>query len=221
MDYHVMNRKHCYQKGFNMNKYYHTLALLISVVGVFITTGCSNPKLESASYSVKAPAYIIGPGDTVDIFVWGNEELSASVPVRPDGRITTPLVEDVQASGKTPSQLARLMEQRLKRFIKNPIVTVVVTEFVGRHSEQIRVIGKAQEPQAIPYTENMTLLDVMIAVGGLTEFAAGNRATIVRIVNGEQKEFGVRLNDLVKYGDISENVDMRPGDILIIPESWF
>ena len=204
-----------------MNKYYHTLAFLISVIGIFITTGCSSPKLDRASYSVKVPAYIIGPGDTVNIFVWGNEELSASVPVRPDGRITTPLVEDVQASGKTPSQLARLMEQRLKRFIKNPIVTVIVTDFVGRQSEQIRVIGKAQEPQAIPYTENMTLLDVMIAVGGLTEFAAGNRATIVRVVGGEQKEFGVRLNDLVKYGDISENVDMRPGDILIIPESWF
>jgi len=204
-----------------MNKYHHNLRLLISVIGILITVGCSSPKLESASYSVKAPAYVIGPGDTVDIFVWGNEELSASVPVRPDGKITTPLVEDVEASGKTPSQLARTMEQRLKRYIKNPIVTVIVTDFVGRQSEQIRVIGKAQKPQAIPYTENMTLLDVIIAVGGLTEFAAGNSARIIREVNGEQKEFGVRLNDLVKYGDISKNVDMQPGDILIIPESFF
>jgi len=204
-----------------MNKYHHNLTLLISVIGILLATGCSSPKLETASYSVKAPAYVIGPGDTVNIFVWGNEELSASVPVRPDGRITTPLVEDVEASGKTPSQLARSMEQRLKRFIKNPIVTVIVTDFVGRHSEQIRVIGKAQKPQAIPYTENMTLLDVMIAVGGLTDFAAGNSARIVREINGEQKEFGVRLNDLIKYGDISKNVDMQPGDILIIPESFF
>ena len=204
-----------------MNKYHHNLTLLISVMGILLTTGCSTPKLQSATYSVKAPAYVIGPGDNVNIFVWGNEELSASVPVRPDGRITTPLVEDVQASGKTPTELARLMEHRLKRFIKNPIVTVIVTDFVGRHSEQIRVIGKAQKPQAIPYIENMTLLDVMIAVGGLTDFAAGNSARIVREVNGEQKEFGVRLNDLIKYGDISKNVDMQPGDILIIPESFF
>lgn len=204
-----------------MNKYYHKLTLLISIIGILTLPGCSSPKLGTASYSVKVPPYIIGPGDNVNIFVWGNEELSASVPVRPDGRITTPLVEDVQASGKTPTQLARSMEQRLKRFIKNPIVTVIVTDFVGRHSEQIRVIGKAQKPQAIPYTENMTLLDVMIAVGGLTEFAAGNRARIIREVNGEQKEFTVRLDDLVKYGDISKNVDMLPGDILIIPESFF
>ncbi len=204
-----------------MKEYYRIKALLISITCLFLIVGCSNPKLESASHSVTAPAYIIGPGDTVNIFVWGNEELSATVPVRPDGKITTPLVEDVQASGKTPTQLARAMEKRLQRFIKNPIVTVLVTEFVGRHSEQIRVIGKAQEPQTIPYSENMTLLDVMIAVGGLSEFAAGNRATIVRVINGEQKEFNVRVSDLVKYGDISANVDMRPGDILIIPESWF
>ena len=195
--------------------------LLIMIICVLLTSGCTTPKLEKASYSVKSPAYVIGPGDTVDIFVWGNEELSASIPVRPDGKITTPLVEDVQASGKTPTELARSMEQRLKRYIKNPIVTVIVTEFVGRQSEQIRVIGKAQKPQAITYVENMTLLDVMISVGGLTEFAAGNRATIVRVVNGKQKVFRVRLDDLVKYGDITKNVDMLPGDILIIPESFF
>jgi polysaccharide export outer membrane protein len=204
-----------------MNNYHHNSMLLIMIICVLLTSGCTTPKLEKASYSVKSPAYVIGPGDTVDIFVWGNEELSASIPVRPDGKITTPLVEDVQASGKTPTELARSMEQRLKRYIKNPIVTVIVTEFVGRQSEQIRVIGKAQKPQAIPYVENMTLLDVMIAVGGLTEFAAGNSATIVRNVDGKQKEFRVRLDDLVKYGDITKNVDMFPGDILIIPESFF
>ena len=204
-----------------MNIFQFKLIWLISVIGILLTTGCSSPKLEIASYSVKSPDYVIGPGDTVDIFVWGNEELSVSVPVRPDGKITTPLVEDVQASGKTPTMLARTMEQRLKRYIKNPIVTVIVTGFVGRQSEQIRVIGKAQKPQAIPYVENMTLLDVMIAVGGLTDFAAGNRSTIVRKVNNEQKEFRVLLDDLVKYGDITKNIDMLPGDILIIPESFF
>lgn len=190
-------------------------------LGVLFMSGCSSPQLASASGNLKSLPYIIGPGDTVDIFVWGNEELSAIVPVRPDGKITTPLVEDVQASGKTPTQLAREMERRLQRFIKNPIVTVVVTEFVGRQSEQIRVIGKAQDPQAIPYTEGMTVLDVMIAVGGLTEFAAGNRATIIRVVGNEQKEFTVRLDDLINDGDISANVDMWPGDVLIIPEAWF
>lgn len=204
-----------------MNNYHHNSKLLIMIICVLLMSGCTSPKLEKASYSVKSPTYVIGPGDTVDIFVWGNEELSASVPVRPDGKITTPLVEDVQASGKTPTELARSMEQRLKRYIKNPIVTVIVTNFVGRQSEQIRVIGKAQKPQAIPYVENMTLLDVMIAVGGLTDFAAGNKATIVRNINGKQKEFRVHLDDLVKYGDITKNVDMQPGDILIIPESFF
>ncbi len=180
--------------------------------------GAADAGLDDAA---PAPQYIIGPGDNINIFVWGNNELSASVPVRPDGRITTPLVEDVQASGKTPSQLAREMESHLKRYIKNPVVTVIVTGFVGRFSEQIRVVGEATQPQAIPYRERMTLLDVMIQVGGLTEFASGNRASIVRTVDGEQRQIKVRLNDLIRDGDISANVLMQPGDILIIPESWF
>ena len=177
--------------------------------------------LPSATYSVNSPKYVIGPGDTVTIFVWGNAELSSSVPVRPDGLITTPLVEDVQASGKTSTELAREMERNLSRYIKNPIVTVYVTGFVGRFQEQIRVIGEAAEPQSIPFKENMTVLDVMIAVGGLTEFAAGNKARLVRSVDGKQQEYIVRLDDLVREGDISANVQMMPGDILIIPESWF
>jgi len=184
--------------------------------------GCSSHQLlEEASYSGSSATYIIGPGDSINIFVWGNEELSSSVPVRPDGKITTPLVEDVPASGKTPSELARTMEKELKRYIKNPIVTVIVTEFVGRYNEQVRVIGEAKKPEAIPYNENMTLLDVMIAVGGLSDYAAGNQATIARKLDGKLMQYSVRIDDLIKDGDISANVDIYPGDIVIIPEAWF
>ena len=198
-------------------------AFVLILLAAFLSACATRGELETSGPGdkVSVPQYIIGPGDTVNIFVWGNNDLSATVPVRPDGRITTPLVEDVQASGKTPSQLAREMEAHLQRYIKNPVVTVIVTNFVGRFSEQIRVVGEATQPQAIPYRERMTLLDVMIQVGGLTEFASGNRARIVRTVNGKQKEFRVRLNDLIRDGDISANVLMQPGDVLIIPESWF
>ena len=168
-----------------------------------------------------SPDYIIGPGDSLQVFVWGNPDLSVTVPVRPDGRISTPLVEDVKASGKTPSQLAREMERRLAKYIKQPVVTVTVTQFVGRNSEQIRVVGQVNNPQTLPYKERLTLLDVMISVGGLNDFAAGNRATIVREVNGKKVTIPVRLADLMNKGDISANVDMKPGDILIVPESWF
>ncbi len=199
--------------------------LSLNFLVLFILVGgCSNNgqrPLESASYKSDAPLYLIGPGDNVNIFVWGNAELSSSVPVRPDGRITTPLVEDVVASGKTSTQLARDMEKELARYIKNPVVTVIVTGFTGRYSEQVRVIGEAAEPQSLPYREHLTILDVMITVGGLTEFAAGNNASIVRVVGGKQLQYIVRLDDLIQDGDISANVDMLPGDILIIPESWF
>jgi len=167
------------------------------------------------------PSYVIGPGDTLSIFVWGNPDLSATVPVRPDGRFTVPLVEDLVASGRSPTELARELEARLSKYVKNPVVSVVVTGFVGRYSEQIRVVGEAAEPKMLPFRENMTLLDVMIEVGGLTEFAAGNRASIVRTVGGEQKQFRVYLDDLIKDGDISKNVKLYPGDVLIIPEAWF
>ena len=176
------------------------------------------PKGDAAPAS---PPYIIGPGDTVQVFVWRNPELSATVPVRPDGKITTPLVEDLQASGKTPTQLARDMEQALSKYIKSPIVTVIVTGFVGRYSEQVRVVGEAAQPRALPYKEGMTLLDVMIAVGGLTEYAAGNRAKLVRMVGGKQQVYTVRLEDLVRKGDVSANVRILPGDVLIIPEAFF
>ena len=164
--------------------------------------------------------YHIGPLDTINVIVWRNPELSMSVPVRPDGKITTPLVDDLQALGKTPTELERDMEKALVKYIRDPVVTIVVTTFAGPPNEQIRVIGEATKPQVLPYRKNMTVLDVMISVGGLTDFADGNGARIFRIADGG-KLYGVRLRDLVKRGDITANVDMRPGDILIIPQSWF
>jgi polysaccharide export outer membrane protein len=163
---------------------------------------------------------LIGPGDSLQIFVWRNDDISVSVPVRPDGKISTPLIKDMRAEGKTPEQLARDIEDALSQYIKNPVVTVVVTGFVGTFGNQIRVLGQAVEPRALSYRENITLLDVMIEVGGLTEFAAGNRAKIIRKVNGEHSEIKVRIEDLIEDGDISANVRMQPGDVLIIPESW-
>ncbi len=164
--------------------------------------------------------YLIGPSDSLNVFVWRNPEVSGQITVRPDGLITTPLVEDLQASGKTPTQLARDIESVLETYIRQPIVTVMVGGGVGPYREQIRVVGEAANPQALSYREKMTLLDVMIVVGGLTEFASGNDATIVRVVDGEQKGYRVRIDDLLKDGDITANVDMLPGDILIVPESW-
>jgi len=164
--------------------------------------------------------YRIGPLDTVNIIVWRNPELSLTVPVRPDGKLTTPLVDDVPAIGKTPTELAKDIETALAKYIRDPVVTVVVTTFVGPASAQIRVIGEAARPQILAFRRNLTLLDVMIAVGGLTDFADGNHATIYRADEGG-KSYGVRLQDLVKRGDVTANVDMRPGDILIIPQSWF
>jgi polysaccharide export outer membrane protein len=164
--------------------------------------------------------YIIGAGDSVNIIVWRNPELSMSVPVRPDGKIAAPLVDEVMAQGKTSVELARDVEKVLAKYVRDPIVTVLVNGFVGPYSEQIRVLGEAARPQALPYKSKMTVLDVMIAVGGLTDFAAGNSATILRTSEGN-KQYSVRLRDLVKRGDVAANVEMRPGDILIIPQSFF
>ena len=164
--------------------------------------------------------YLIGPGDTLNIIVWRNPELSMSVPVRPDGKISAPLVDELFAQGKTSVQVARELEQQLKKYVRDPVVTIVVTNVVGTYSEQVRVVGEAARPQFLPYRQKMTLLDVMIAVGGLTDFAAGNKATIMRTTEGN-KQYSVRLKDLIKGGDISANVEMRPGDILIIPQSLF
>jgi polysaccharide export outer membrane protein len=202
-----------------------TRAAGITMVGVMLAlTGCATAEYPSlAADRTPAPhhEYLIGPGDTVNITVWRNPEVSLSVPVRPDGKITTPLVQDMNASGKTPTQLARDLEKSLEKYIQQPIVTVIVTGFVGPYSEQIRVIGQAAKPQALPYRENMSLMDVLIAVGGVTEFASGNKAVIIRNTDGKQETYSVRLNDLIKRGDLSANAAMRPGDVLIIPESFF
>jgi len=194
-----------------------TIAALAIALG-----GCAKPDYPAAPSSAATPdyRYLVGPLDTVNIIVWRNPELSMSVPVRPDGRITTPLVEDLEALGKDPTTLARDIEKALSKFIRDPVVTVIVTNFVGPYSEQIRVIGEATRPQTLPYRQKMTMLDVMIAVGGLTEFADGNSARILRTSEGN-KIYTVRLKDLVKRGDVSANVDVKPGDVLVIPESWF
>ena len=164
--------------------------------------------------------YIVGPGDTLNIIVWRNPELSQVVPVRPDGQVSTPLVDGLVAQGKTSTQIARDVEQELSKYVRDPVVTVIVTQFVGPYSEQIRVVGEAANPQFLPYKQKMTVLDVMIAAGGLTTFADGNNATLIRTSEGN-KRYKVRLNDLIKRGDINANVDVLPGDILIIPEGWF
>lgn len=186
-----------------------------------VAVGCAtaNPPAPAAAASPDYN-YIIGPGDSVNIVVWRNPELSMSVPVRPDGKIAAPLVEDLVAMGKDATTLARDIEKELGKFIRDPVVTVVVTAFVGPYSEQIRVVGEAAKPQTLPYKQKMTLLDVMIAVGGVTDFADGNGTTLLRTTEGD-KQYGVRVNDLIKRGDVSANVEMKPGDVLIIPRSWF
>jgi polysaccharide export outer membrane protein len=169
----------------------------------------------------EVPEYIIGPEDELDVFVWQNPDLSVTVPVRPDGRISTPLVDDMVAASKTSQELARDIEKVLAKYVRDPLVTVSVKTFNGPYSQQVRIVGQAQQPMAIAFRNNMTVLDAMIAVGGMTEFAAGNRAVIVRNEGDEQKSYSVRLDDLLLNGDVSANVPLLPGDILIIPESWF
>lgn len=186
-----------------------------SLVGCASSLPPAPPLAADAEYN-----YVLGAGDSVNIVVWRNPELSMSVPIRPDGKITTPLVEDLVAQGKDTSTLARDIEKELAKFIREPVVTVIATSFAGPYSEQIRVVGEASEPRILPYNQKMTLLDVMIAVGGLTEFADGNSATILRTGEGN-KQYSVRIKDLIKRGDVSANVEMRPGDILIIPQSFF
>jgi polysaccharide export outer membrane protein len=165
--------------------------------------------------------YMIGAGDVLQVFVWGYEDLSTEVSVRPDGYISTPLVEDMQAAGKTPTQLARSIETALAEFVRSPNVTVIVRQFVGEYNQQIRVVGQATEPKSLNYRSGMTLLDVMIEVGGLGEFAAGNKAKVVRKEGGREVTINVRLKDLLNRGDMDENIAMKPGDVLIIPESIF
>ena len=200
--------------------------LSVAVLGtVFAMSACTDdletlppPKIGD---NYVAPDYKIGPGDSLQIFVWRNPELSTGVSVRPDGRISIPLLEDVSVSGKTPSEVSREVEGELAVFIKDPLVTVMVNGFVGTFDQTIRVVGQAQQPRSIPYRANMTLLDVIIQTGGLTKFADGNNTTLVRVQNGEMREFRVRADDLLNDGDISANVALLPGDILIVPETFF
>ena len=198
------------------------LTLLLPLVLAFVLAACAGPRYEAAPATLSNVDYNyhIGPSDVVNVIVWRNPELSMTVPVRPDGMITTPLVDDLPALGKTPTELERDMEKALAKYIRDPVVTVVVTNFVGPTQEQVRVIGEAAKPQVLAYRKDMTVLDVMIAVGGLTDFADGNAAHIYRVSDGG-KSYSVRLRDLIKRGDITANVAMRPGDILIIPQSWF
>jgi len=208
-------------------KFIKTLKIAAVLFLAQIISACSTNPLPTATLhtsntaDINAYKYLIGAGDVLNIFVWGSPEVSGSFIVRPDGMITTSLVEDVVVAGKTPTELARSIEKILAVYLKEPIVTVTVNSFVGPFSEQIRVIGEATEPKAINYIQHMTLLDVMIQVGGLTEFANGNSAVLIRIVNGEQKQYDIMIDSLLKEGEINANVDMFPGDIIIIPEAWF
>jgi polysaccharide export outer membrane protein len=190
--------------------------------------GCSSggPQLPPQQQQAAAQPdkeYVIGSGDMLSIFVYNSPELSdASVPVRPDGRISTPLIQDIMAAGRTPKQLAQDIEQRLKKFVHEPNVTVMVRSFVGPLDSQIKVIGQAMDPEAIPFRQGLTLLDVMIATKGLTKYAAGNRAVVVRRgTDGAEKIIHVKLSDLINEGDISQNIKMQPGDTIIIPQAWF
>jgi len=192
------------------------------VLVILCLAGCSGtlPRPDPASAS-ETGEYLIGPGDTLEVFVWGQPELSITVPVRPDGRVSTPLINDLVAVGKTPTQLASEMQVILSEYLRSPEVSVIVQDFVGTFGSQIRVLGQVTEPGSVHFRERMTLLDVVMEVGGLTQFAAGNRSRLVRIVDGSSEEFRVRIDDLVNKGRIEENILMRPGDIVIIPEAIF
>ncbi|ABM62303.1 XrtA/PEP-CTERM system exopolysaccharide export protein [Halorhodospira halophila] len=196
-------------------------SLIVAAI-LSLVVGCGAP--PSAPSTVDDPEieqYVIGPGDTLNVQVWNNPELSISVPVRPDGQISTPLVEDVQASGVTPTELARVMEDELSLYLRDPVVTVIVTGFAGPYDRQVRVIGQATEPRALQYREDMSVMDVMIEVGGMTDVAAGNRTVLVRHEDGERNQYRVRLHDLINRGEIEANIDIKPGDVLIIPERFF
>lgn len=195
-------------------------AWLLAIASAISVAACSN--LPAAPIGVgPSPFYRIGPGDALNIFVWKNNDLSTTVIVDPLGRISLPLVKDMEASGKTATQLARDIQHRLTEYVTDPVVTVMVSSFVGTYSEQIRIVGEVSKPSAIPYRKGMTALDAMIAVGGLTTYAAGNRAKLVRIRGGMETSFGLRLDKLMQDGDLSANVPLEPGDVIAIPQTYF
>jgi polysaccharide export outer membrane protein len=198
----------------------------LGVLFLALSAGCASnsdfPPVPEAQRNVEVDYdYILGPGDSVEIFVWGNEDLSSTSAIRPDGKLTTHLVEDLQASGKTSTQLARDIEEAYSEYVRQPVVSVTVSGFTGVPEQSVRVMGEATSPQQVPFKKHMTLLDVMISAGGLTEYADGNNSVLVRMVDGKQVTYNVRIDDLVKDGDISANVAVMPGDIIIITESWF
>lgn len=200
--------------------------LLYTGALVLALSGCANTEYQEVPEAQKATPpsydYVIGPGDSMEVFVWGNDELTiGDVKVRPDGKISTRLVENIEASGKTPSQLARDIEKAYSEYVKSAVVSVIVDKFAGVSSQQVRVVGEASQPTNIPFRKHMTLLDLMIDVGGLTEFASGNKAILVRKGEGGQNKYALRLEDLLEDGDMSANIAMFPGDIVIIPEAWF
>lgn len=210
----------------HISKFFISLAL-----SALVLSGCagsaSGPQLPPASFvsTQEGPGeeYVIGPLDELTIFVWRNPELGAKVQVRPDGRITTPLITDMPAVGKTSKMLADDIKLALSQYIQNPLVSVIVDKFSGTFSQQVRIVGATDKPASLPYRANMTLLDAMIAVGGLSEYAAGNKARLVRFDkdSGKQREYALRINDLIKKGDTKANVLLAPGDVIIIPESMF
>lgn len=197
----------------------------IAVLFFMLCAACSStpyPAVPDAQRHVEVDYdYILAPGDAVSIFVWGNEELSSSGTVRPDGKLTTHLVEDLQAAGKTSTQLARDIEVAYAEYVRQPVVSVIVSGFVGVPDQTVRVVGEATNPMRVPYKKYMTLLDLMIDVRGLTDYADGNKSVLVRVVDGQQVTYSLRLDDLLKDGDITANLSLMPGDILIVAESWF
>lgn len=199
-----------------------TLVCMAWVSLVLAGCGASLPEVpRDQRFPDQDYTYLIGPGDTLEIFIWGNEELSTTAIVRPDGKLSTRLVEDLPASGKTATQLGRDIEVAYADYVKNPVVSVIVNGFVGVPDQQVRVVGEATEPRSVPYKKHMTLLDLMIDVGGMTEFAAGNESVLIRLENNALNSYSLRLDDLLKEGDISANLNLMPGDIVIITESWF
>ena len=211
----------------NLHKSVRFAMLLGALSGGLLITGCATqgealPELPQASGDAQhSTRYRIAPGDNVQIFVWRNPEVSTSVPVRPDGLLSAPLLEEIPAAGKTPAELARDLEAELATYLRDPLVTVIVDSFVGTFREQIRVVGEASEPRSMLYRDSMTVLDVLIEAGGLTQYADGNQSVLVRLVDGKQEEYRLRLDDLLQDGDITANIDMRPGDVVIVPEAWF
>lgn len=195
-------------------------ALLATQMLVACSTKPEVPAAQAETPEIP-PLYQVGAGDSLTIFVWRNAELTTTVTVRPDGRVSVPLIEDLYVEGKNPSTLAREIEEELAVYIQDPLVTVIVGGFVGTFPQQVRIVGEASQPRAIPYRANMTVLDVIIQTGGLTEFADGNNTTLVRVEEGQPAEYRVRLDDLLEDGDISANVALLPGDILIVPETFF